>query len=222
MASDLYGRTVVPVRYGLLERRRLRRVRRLVRYVGARAAYTDPAWQNYFEKLDLAAQDSLYRVRAYIAETYSTGVADYLFLGQVRRILGPRDVVRVLTVCAVSTLWFNGAESSIALPVAGGLLGAHLMTRAFTHKRAEGLFFSFKYHIDDPLAAFSSERLRRALRLNRRALPASALRPHRRRDAVLLALGLDEDVLSDLVLALADEYEGTAYELLDAAAELDR
>jgi hypothetical protein len=222
LASDLGGGTVVPVRYGLLERRRLRRVRRLVRYVGVRAAYTDPAWQNYFTKLELSAQDNLYRVRACIAETYSTGVADYLFLRQARCILGPRDAVRILTVCSISALWLNGAGSSTVLPVAGGLLGAHLLTRAFITKHAEGLFFSFKYHIDDPLAAFSSTHLRRALRRSRRSLPARALRPHRRRDEVLAALGLDADVLSDLVLVLADEYEGTAYELLDAAVELDR
>lgn len=199
----------------------MRRVRRLVRYVGFRAAYTDPAWQNYFEKLELAAQDSLYRVRVHVTETYSAGVANYLFLWQARRILGPLDAMRALLLCAIGALWFNGAESRTVLPIVMVLLSAYLLNRALANKSAVGLFYSFKYHTDDPVAAFPSALLGRALRRNRRSLPASALRPHRRRGAVLAALGLAEDVLSDLVFVLADEYDGTAYELLDVARELD-
>lgn len=222
MANTSPAGTIEVVKGPLIQRWRTARVQRFFRYVGARIAYGDPAWPNYFTKLALSAQDSLYQAHRRLGERYSYAVVDRLFLAQAWRVRLARHGVRALDGALFVMVVRN--ELPLSGVVATFLLvgAARAGSNALDSTRAETFYRHVTSNRDSAFDAFSARIRRRALRQGRHHLPASTLLDHPHRALVLRALGLTTADLSETALALADEFDGTAYELLEAAAALER
>ena len=173
-------------------------------------------------KLALAAQQNLYRAHERLGSTFSDEVATRLFLTQSLRVRLARHGSRVLDVAVVVAI----VQSGVTLPVV--LLGVavtstvRMTANVIDSRRARTFYERVTANPEHGLDAFADGMRTRTLRRARRHLPASVLGPHPHRDVVLYAMRLRETDLSETVLVLADEFDGTAYDLLETAAELER
>lgn len=195
-----------------------RKVERFFSVISHTLAKTDPASEHYYLKIAAQKQTHFYRTRERLVGLLGVDAADHLLGTVARRARSPRRRVMLATVI----LWFFPgpfAESRGALIVfvtpAALLVGSELRRRGI--RRAAALLGGADEY---PLENFPSADVRRALRRHRRRIPAVVLGPHPQRDVLAAQLGEEDPETLEIAGKLAEEFAGTAMELLETARHL--
>lgn len=195
-----------------------RKVERFFAAISHALAKDDPASEHYYWKIAAQKQTHFHRTRERLIGLLGVDAADHL-LGVVAR--RARSSRRILVLSSVLLWFFPGpfAESRGALIVfitpAAILIGSEMRRRNIL--RAASLLSQTGEY---PLADFPGTDVRRAVRRHRSRVPASVLAPHPQRDVLAAHLGEQDPETLEIAGKLADEFAGTAVELLETARRL--
>lgn len=181
-------------------------------------AKEDPASEHYYWKIAAQKQTRFHRTRERLILLLGIDAADRLLRGCARRARSPRRVVLV----AAALVWFAPTPlATVRAPIVVFATPLALMVGSVFRqrhiKKAASLLGGAG---DDLLEDFTPGDVRRAVRRFRRSVPAAALSRHPRQELLANHLGENDPETLEIASKLADEFAGTALELLEAARNL--
>lgn len=202
----------------LRRRRARRRVERFFAAVAHTLANDDPASEHYYWKISSQKQVQFQRKREGLVAVLGADATDHMLGVLSRRTRAPRRIV-VLTLILLWLAPEPFALGQAPLLMLGTplalLLGSILLSRS--KRRVAKLLGSCDgYPLDD----FLYGDIRRSVRRHSRHVPAAALSPHPQREVLAAHLGEHDPDTLEIAGKLAEEFDGTAVELLETARNL--
>jgi len=204
--------------------RRLRRwfarrgVERFFAAISRSLAKDNPASEHYYWRIAAQQQTRFHHTRDRLVSLLGVDAADHLLRVLSRRVRSSRRAV----VLAAGLLWFApGPLSTMRTPVIvlvtplALLTGSVLLRRNI--RRAAALLGGIGEH---PLDNFPYSDVRRAIRRHRNRIPAAALVFHSQQTMLAGYLGEGDPETLEIAGKLAEEFSGTAVELLETSRNL--
>ena len=204
--------------YGILQKRRTKRINRLFYKCAVTAGRHDNAWEHYRDKI--VHNLELRMGRKY--ESLHTLLGDCSFDLVYRKVGRAVVVSRLLMVAAVGNIvvshWVNYGNQ-IVLSVAGILLARAGGGIIVGRRRA----YISRYLLSadsDLLIFFEEQEIKKTVRKHKKRLPGKAVGPHSFRHIVLGVFKEKDKEVLEIVDVLSEDWDGSASELLAAARKL--
>lgn len=181
-------------------------------------AKEDPASEHYYWKIASQKQSRFHLTRERLVTVIGVDATDRLLRRIARRARSPRRAL----LLAVVFLWLapgplaahRGTFVVFVTPI-GVLLGSSVLRRGI--KKAARLLGGAGEH---PLVDFPYGDVRSVVLRHRKTVPAAALRPHPQQRVLAGHLGLTDPEILEIAEKLADEFAGSAVELIETARRL--
>ena len=178
----------------------------------------DPATEHYYWKIAAQKQSRFHLNRESLVKVIGVDAADRLLRRVASRTRAPRRILLLVVVF----LWLAPGPLAphrpgfivFATPV-GVLVGSSLLRRNI--KKAAILLGRVGEH---PLEDFPYGDVRSAVLRHRQTVPAAALRHHPQQQVLAEHLGLTDPDILEIAGKLADEFAGSAVELIETARRL--